>query len=134
MKKRGDVSILWFLISLIGAVLVGYIIVDVSLEISKGTIFEKLNIAKDLAMQINTLESIPGNAYIINPNLHDYSLHFSNNKIEVFESDSDLSPGIYYFVKIGDSNLDLRFNKPKQIVISKIANEIKISEEIPNLS
>ncbi|MBI2557959.1 hypothetical protein HYW20_01445 [Candidatus Woesearchaeota archaeon] len=130
--KKGEVS-LWFLIEIIGAFLIGYLLFDVSVSIAKGTIYEKLNIAKDLAMQINTLSGIPGNAYIINKNLHGYSLYFSNNKIEVFKGDSDQTKGTYYFVKIGKSNLDVKLNNPKQVVVSKINGEIKISEDIQSL-
>jgi hypothetical protein len=132
MKKRGDIT-LWFLFELLGAFLIGYMAVNISLAYAKGTIHEKLNIAKDIAIQINALASIPGDAYIINRNLHGYSLYFSDNKIEVFENNFDQIKGTYYFVKIGDTKLDLRLDKPKQVVIAKIGSEIKISEEIPKL-
>ena len=131
--KKGEVS-LWFLIELIGAFLIGYLLFDVSISIAKGTIYEKLNIAKDLAMQVNTLSGISGNAYIINKNLHGYSLYFSNNKVEVFKDDFDQTKGVYYFIKVGTSTLDVKLNNPKQVVISKINGEIKVSEDIPTLS
>ena len=133
MKKRGDIT-LWFLFEFVGAFLIVYLMADVSLAYAKGTIHEKLNIAKDIAMQINTLAGIPGDAYIVNRNLHGYSLYFSNNRIEVFEHNLETTKGIYYFVKIGDAKLDLKLDKPKQVVIAKIGNEIKISEEMPKLN
>ncbi|MBS3102034.1 hypothetical protein J4458_01140 [Candidatus Woesearchaeota archaeon] len=132
MKKRGDVS-LRFLLELVASFLVAYMAVSVSVSYTQGTIFEKLHIAKDLAMQINALSSLPGDGYIINTKLYGYSLHFSDNKVEVFEDSADLSKGVYYFVKIGSNRLDSRFSKPKQVVISKINNEIIITEEIPVL-
>jgi len=132
MQKRGEIS-LWFLIELVGAFLIGYMAVDVSVAYAQQTIYEKLNIAKDLAMQINTLSSVSGNAYIVNRNLHGYSLYFSGNRVEVFKDNFDQSKGVYHFVKIGGTNLDLRLNNPNQVVISKIDGDIKISEEIPNL-
>lgn len=133
MEKKGVIS-LWFLIEVVGAFLVGYMAVEVSVGLSKGTIHEKLNIAKDLAMQINTLASVPGDMYIINKDLHGYSLHFLDDKIEVFESDFDQVKGVYYFIRTSNSNFDLNLNKPNQVVISKINGEIKVSEELPLLS
>jgi|SRR3989338_4674362 len=131
MKKRGDMT-LWFLIETLAAFLIGYLATSVALAYVNLTIYEKLNLAKDISMQINALSSIPGNAYIINTNLHGYSLYFSNDKVEVAESSIDQLKGIYYFTGIGNSKLDARFEKPKQIVIAKIGNEIIVSETIPS--
>lgn len=133
MKKRGNVA-LWFLVEFIAAFLVVYMAASVSEANAGQTIYEKLNLAKDLSMQINTLASISGDAYIINKNLHGYSVSFSNSKIEVFENNFDQAKGIYYFVNTGKSKLDLKLNKPKQVIMSKIGDEIKVSEEMPKLN
>ena len=127
MKKRGDIS-LWFLVEVVGAFLVVYLAINVASTYSKGTVYEKLNLAKDIAMQINTLSSIPGDAYIINKNFHGYSLRIIDNKVEVFEDSNELAKGIYYFVKSGNYNLNILLQKPEQVVVSKIGNEIKISK------
>lgn len=134
MKKRG-VATLWFLISLIGAVLIVGIAVEIATTLSQGTFFEKLNIARDISMQINTLSSLPGNGYIVNKNLHGYSLIFLNNKVEVYEKDiSETSKGVHSFVTLRDQDFDLIFVKPNQVVIAKIGDEIKISRDIPSIS
>ena len=133
IKKRGDVPSLWALIELAAAIFVGILLASVGASLAKGTIYEKLNLAKDLAMQIDTLYGVPGDSYLINNNLHGYSVHFLDNKIEVFDDDSDQSKGVHYFVKKENLKLDLKLNKPKQVVISKIGEDIKISEEIPSL-
>ena len=133
MKKRGDIN-LWFLVELIGAILIVYLAINISTARAEGTIYEELNIAKDIAMQINTLASIPGDAYIVNSNLHGYSIKITDNKIEVFEDYSDLVKGTYFFVETADSNLNVNLEKPSQVVISKIADEIKISQDISNLT
>ncbi|MBI2102135.1 hypothetical protein HYT53_06000 [Candidatus Woesearchaeota archaeon] len=132
MKKRGDTTAFWFFVETIVAIVIVFMIVDVSVARAEGKIYEKLNIAKDIAMQINTLSGISGDAYIVNKNLHGYSLHFFDNRIEVFENSFEQSKGIYYFVKIGDTKLDLRLDKPKQVVVAKINNEIAVSEDIPS--
>ena len=133
MKKRGEAT-LWFLVELVGAVLIVYMAINLATSLSKGTFFEKLNIARDISMQINTLSSLPGNGYIVNNNLHGYSLRFFNNKVEVYENSNEISKGTHSFVAIKKMDFDLVFNKPSQIVVSKIGEDIKISGNIPIIS
>ena len=136
MKKRGEAT-LWFLIELIAAVFIVYMAIDISTAYAQETIFEKLNIAREISMQINTLSSLPGNGYIVNKNLHGYSLHFLNNKVEVYEDVNEISKGVHSFVTVGNSNFgsaSLVFEKPSQIVVSKIDDEIKILDNIPSKS
>ena len=131
MAKKGEELSLWFLLELVGAIFVGYLAVDVATSYTQGTIYEKLNIAKDLATQINTLQALPGDAYIVNNNLHGYSVYFVEDRIEVYEKGYDQSKGTYYFIKPYNPKINARFSSPKQIVISKTNSEIKISEEAP---
>lgn len=131
MKKKGEEFSLWFLLELIGAIFVGYLAVDIALSYTQGTIYEKLNIAKDLAMQINTLQALPGDFYTINTNLHGYSVYFADDRVEVYEEGYDQIKGVYYFAKTFNSKINARFSNPKQITMSKINNEIKISDEMP---
>lgn len=133
MNKRATEIPSIYLIRVTGAVLVAVLLIQISSNIAKGTIFEKLNLAKNMAMEINTLISIPGDGYIINSNLHGYSFYFNGNKIEVYENFNEISKGVYYFARNSNIKLNLRLEKPQQIIISKVNNEIKISEQIPVL-
>lgn len=133
MKKKGQAT-LWFLIELIGAVLIVGIAIEIAVTLSQGTFFEKLNIARDISMQINTLSSLPGDGYIVNKNLHGYSLRFINNKVQVYEDVNEISKGVHSFVTIKAENFDLTFVKPDLIVIAKIGDEIEISRDIPSIS
>lgn len=133
MAEEEEIN-LYFFLELAAAFFVGFILVNIAVSYAKGTIYEKLSIAEDLGMQISTLYSIPGDAYLINKNLHGYSLYFNGNRIEVYGTEPDPTKGIYYFPQAGSLNLDTRLVKPNQAVISKINGRIKISEEIPNLS
>jgi|TARA_Y100000310_G_C20525692_1_gene735901 hypothetical protein len=136
MKKRGQAT-LWFLIELIAAILVVYLAVDLAVSLSTGTIFEKLNIARDISMQINALSALPGDGYIVNNNLHGYSLQFFKNKVEVFENSDEQIKGIHYFVPITPitdlEEGDTPIIKPSRIVVAKIGDKIEISETIPIL-
>ena len=136
MKKRGH-AILWFLFELIAAIIIIWMAWDITTTLSKGTIFDKLIIARDISLQTNTLSGLPGDGYIVNKDLHGYSLRFFYNKVEVFEASH--SKGTHYFVAVNmDPNIDpesgLVFEKPAQVAISKINDGIIISENIPNLN
>ena len=132
MKKRGAAT-LWFFIEIVAAIFVVYLAIDVARSLSEGVIFEKRNIARDLAMQINTLSDLPGDGYIANNDLHGYSVRIINNKVEVYQDISEDLKGVHPFVPIINSNLDIVFDEPERIVIAKIGNEIIISQNIPNL-
>ena len=80
MNKRGGISFI-ALISLIGGIMIVGFAIQIATTLSQGTFFEKLNIARDISMQINTLSGLSGDGYIINKNLHGYSLRFINNKV-----------------------------------------------------
>ena len=136
MKKKGQAA-LWFLIELIAAVLILYLAIDLAITLSKGTIFEKLNIARDISMQINTLSAFPGDGFIVNNNLHGYSLRFKDNTVEVFEDIDENLKGAHSFVPItpitySNTGIGLVFNEPSQIIVSKIDDKIKISDKIPD--
>ena len=136
MKKKGQAA-LWFLIELIAAVLILYLAIDLAITLSKGTIFEKLNIARDISMQINTLSAFPGDGFIVNNNLHGYSLRFKDNTVEVFEDIDENLKGPHSFVPItpitySNPDIGLVFNEPSQIIVSKIGDKIKISDKIPD--
>ena len=133
MKKRGEAA-LWFWVELVGAIVIVAIAMTLAIFYSKGIIFEELNIARDISIQINTLSSLPGDGYIVNSNLHGYSLRFINNKVEVFDDVSEQLRGSHSFVTIKKQNFDLTLDKPAQVVISKIKDEIVISENLPDLS
>ena len=133
MKKRGAAT-LWVVIEITIAVFIVYMAIDIAKSISQGTIFEKLNIARDISMQINALSGLPGNGYIVNKDLHGYSLRFLNNKVEVYENINEVSKGTHFFVAIKSTNFNLVFDKPSQIVVSKIGDEIVISDSIPSLT
>ena len=133
MKKMGKAT-LWFMIELIGAILIVSIAIEIAVTLSQGTFFEKLNIARDISMQINTLSSLPGDGYIVNKNLHGYSLRFINNKVQVYEDVNEISKGTHSFVTIKAEDFDLTFVNPDQIVIAKIGDEIKILGDIRGIS
>ena len=131
---EGEEIGLYFFLELAAAFAVGFILVNAGVAYAKGTIYEKLNLAEDLGMQLNTIISLPGDAFIIISNFHGYSLNVVGNKIEVYSEAFDTTKGTYYFPKTSDLSLDVKLTKPKQVVVSKIHGQIRITEDIPALS
>ncbi|MBL7055553.1 hypothetical protein ISS07_01430 [Candidatus Woesearchaeota archaeon] len=133
MKKRGAAT-LWMLIELVAAFLVAYIAVDVSLAYAQGTGFEKLNVAREIGLNLVAISSVPGDSYLVNDNLQGYSLRVYSGKIEVFEKEDDFVKGVYTLPKsdlVGNFGLK-NLEGSKKIVISKIDNKVMISEKIPD--
>jgi len=133
MQKRGQLPTLWMLVSIIGAVLIAYVLANIGSGYVTGEVFLKSRIAKELALEINALYSVPGNAYVINNNTYDFSFEFKDNEVRVFQDKIELLIAASYdFVKSGEEEIEYNFTHPKQIVISKIDNKIEIKEEIPD--
>ncbi len=133
MKKRGQLLTLWMLVSIIGAVLIAYTLANIGSQRATGEVFFKSRVAKDIALEINSLYSVQGDAYIINDNNYSYSFEFKDNKVRVFKDKLGLfSASSYDFVKSGQEDIDYKFEHPKQLVISKINSKITITEEIPD--
>ncbi|MBL7054766.1 hypothetical protein ISS05_03330 [Candidatus Woesearchaeota archaeon] len=131
MKKRGEVN-LWFLIEVIAAFFIGWILINASTAYAKGTVYEKVHIAKNLAMEINALASVPGSAYILNSELYNYSVHIFDDKVVVYEHyEEEPSRGEYDFTGLGEATA-IDFKEPEQIVISKINGTILSSEHTPD--
>lgn len=134
MKKRGQLLTLWMLISILGAVLVAYVFVEIGTQRGSGEIFLKSRVAKEIALEINSLYSIQGDAYIVNNELYGLSFKFKDDSVRVFKGiDGIIGTASYPFVKSGQQELNYEFKKPKQIVLSKINNKIKITKEIPDI-
>lgn len=133
MKKRGAETLtLVYALELIAGVVIALLIIHVATSYGKGEAINKKYLAKDMALQLNTLYAIPGNAYIVNSeNMEKFSIRFTEEIVEVYEFEKDPTRGIYPYVRTANSKLDINFDKPKQLVLIKDGNEIKVQETIP---
>lgn len=133
MKKRGAETLtLVYALELIAGVVIALLIIHVATSYGKGEAINKKYLAKDLALQLNTLYAVPGNAYIVNSeNMEKFSIRFNNEFVEVYEFEKDPTRGIYPYVRTENSKLDLNFDKPKQLVLVKDGPTIEIQETIP---
>lgn len=132
MKKRGQLLTLWMLISIIGAVLVAYIFVEIATQRGSGEIFLKSRVARETALQVNTLYSVPGDAYIVNKGIYGFSLKVKDNEVRVFKGNTEgiIGTASYPFVNSGEQELEFTLINPQQVVISKINGKIKISDQV----
>lgn len=123
-------------ISLIGAVLIAWVLWSIGAEYGSGSIYLKQRYAKQFAFEIDSLSSITGDAYIINDNPYGFSYEFKDNKVTAFKKESDivrlaLRVPYEYFPANDKYKIDLRLSDPKQVVISKINGEVHVTEQIP---
>jgi len=133
MQKRGQLPTLWMLVSIIGAVLIAYVLANIGSGYVSGEAFLKSRVAKELALEINALYSVLGNTYVINNNTYNFSFEFKDNEVRVFYDKIELLlAASYEFVKSGQQEIDYKFEHPKQLAISKIDNKIEITKEIPD--
>lgn len=92
--------------------------------------YYKLAVAKDLALTIDLLYSLPGDVEYIYPNdVSGYDIELKDNKVSVFKHDSnklDPSIGIYEFVGISSDKPNFIVKNEKFVKIRKIGNNVAI--------
>jgi len=130
MKKRGQLTF-WMMISVVGAILVAYVLANIAVEWGTGSIFVKSRLARQVALEINSLYAVPGNSYIINENPYNFSISLKDNEVRVFQ-DNDMIVGTasYLFIKSGNQKINLNLRYPEYIVISKINGKILLSDKV----
>lgn len=133
MKKRGAETLtLVHALELIAGVVIALLIIHVATSFGKGEAINKKYLAKDMALQLNALYAVPGNAYIVNSEkMGKFSIRFTGEFVEVAQFEGDPTRGIYPYVSTGNSKLDINFDKPNQLVLVKDGDNIKIQETIP---
>lgn len=133
MNKRGE-TMLFAVIEILAAVLIVYSFISAANAFATQDIYEKSSKAKDMALQIETLNAIPGNAYLINSNPKNYSFYFSENELIVAEKImQEPFRGLQHYSTGKDDKMDLVFKKPETLYLSNIGGEINADEKEPNL-
>lgn len=136
MKKKGDIQLipLWTLISILIALFLFVLFITFFKTIFLKEIFFKDRVARNLALDLDAIYSVHGNAYIVEKELYNYSVRFYDDKVEVYKKEGELDKASYLYVKTGDKTIDYKFESPKQIVIAKINGELIITESIQEVT
>ncbi|MBS3130993.1 hypothetical protein J4212_01035 [Candidatus Woesearchaeota archaeon] len=127
MKKRGEIS-LWFLLEAVGAFLVAYTAVSISIGYSQGTAFEKLNLAREISTEINSMYAVSGDAVAVIPDLHGYSVKIEGDTVEVYEAAFDPTKAAHHFATAQSTQIKEDFREPKGMYIKKDGNRVAVFE------
>ncbi len=89
----------WFFIEIIAGIVAALVLTWAAVSYAEGTIFVKTKIARDIALEVNTLYAVPGEVYLKYPqNLSIYRVEFDDDKdlVWVYEEGDILKPSYPY--------------------------------------
>jgi len=115
-------------IEIIIGVLAAYLLTSVALNYGEQNIFLKTKLARDIAIEVNTLYAVPGNIYLQYPqNLSDYRVEFDENVniVKVYQSIDPIPPSYNY---VGEHIDYLKEYKKDFLEINKDKNKISFKE------
>ena len=87
-------------------------------------------LAKEIALTIDTIYSIPGDIIFIYPNqISGYTIEIKDNSVLVYKGNNKLDPTIqsYAFHRISSDNPDFIISSHKYLTIQKKNNQLKIT-------
>jgi len=126
MNKKS--MVFWMFIEIIIGVLAAYLLTSVALNYGEQNIFLKTKLARDIAIEVNTLYAVPGNIYLQYPqNLSDYRVEFDENVniVKVYQSIDPIPPSYNY---VGEHIDYLKEYKKDFLEINKDKNKISFKE------
>jgi|SRR3989344_8009427 len=127
MYKRGVELQIFFIMELIVAVFAGLLFINAGKAWAQVDYYDKVRIAEDIALGMNALYSVPGNADLRYINeVSDYIITIKDDYVLVAKSEYDVIPGKYHFVKKGTQEFNYVFNHPTTLVLVKNGDSITI--------
>jgi len=137
MDKRGQKKFIRSVIEMAIAVVAGLILLNYAVDSTTNATIKEDFFAKDMAMQINAMYSVSGNAYMINKHeeFSNFYFMFSEDRVEV-SSDSSLPDFLkpeFRYVRGSDPQINVNFEKPESLIIVKNADKVDVGQNIPNL-
>lgn len=92
--------------------------------------YYKLAVAKDIALTIDYLYSVPGDIEFIYPNdISGYDIEIRDGSVRVYQHNSgrlDATAGIYGYVETSYDKIDAFVSGPKYIKLKKTGNVIEV--------
>ncbi|HLC60956.1 MAG TPA: hypothetical protein VJJ52_06020 [Candidatus Nanoarchaeia archaeon] len=127
MKKRGQL-VNKALIVLITSAVVIITFYSAGKTYGNKEAYYRLAVAKDIALTIDYLYSIPGDVEFIYPNeVSDYDIEITDNSVRVYQHGSgklDATAGIYGYAGTSYDKINTFVSGPKYIEIKKTGNTI----------
>lgn len=131
MKKRSQLT-LKGLFELVAIAVVIFTLIYIGVSRGSGEDYFKVRSAKELALLVNTLCSLPGNAEIIFPSdLSKFNIEVVDNIVYIFNEqytkDKDPTVGKYGISK-PNCNIEASVKNPKTLIVKKQGNQINFIE------
>ncbi len=133
--KRGEIEVsLVLLLGLIIFAVVALFFFGYAKQVAEKTLFEKRFLARDLALVLNTVQSVPGDVtlYYVEPsaNLSRFRYHFENKLVTLSDSPNEVGTRVSYPF-FTDSSLVSSLpslDHPSQLVFIKTAHALHVSD------
>jgi len=131
MKKRGTSMVLFYLGEIVAIVIVALLLISTSFRIADSKTPNKVYVANDLALVMDSIFSSPGNIIInYTENVSNYTIEFNKDSILIYSIDKNLDNVERKFVGYKDYTMDIKFTKPKSIQFARIGGEIIVDKKI----
>ncbi len=130
MKKRGQL-VYKALISVIVSAIVVAAFVIAGKTYGNQEAYYKLAVAKDLALVIDLMYSLPGDIeYVYATDVSAYGIEIKNNNVKVYDykfGKSDPTAASYNYVGIGSDAINANINGLKFVKLSKIKSQMIVN-------
>ena len=134
MKKRGDTYTLYVIAELVIAIFIVISSIVIITAWASNQAFDKVQLAKDIALQANALYTVPGNMYIVNDNHRNFSALFSDGLVNIYKKEKEDTTGQYYYVGLKKKYFEKNLYKPPIIVLTKNGDTIGATDELETLN
>ncbi len=137
--KRGQERQLFVIFEIFASFTVVVLLFMIAQSFSKGFILQKSVLSKDIALSIDALNSVPGNAlFFYGTGSYNFVYTIKNGEVVVSEFTNlliDPTKRSYPYQPVYGKEPDYVFNNPKLLVLGKAGNKFTISDsEIVNLN
>jgi hypothetical protein len=133
-SKKAQERMIYTITELIATVLIIAVMWGAAYSYGKGEPYEKLYLAKDIAMNLNALHSIEGDFnFIYTPtNLNKYLYRIKNSLVTVAKDNFDDPSRAEYFFTSNQytTKIDSEFRKPAALTFIKRGNQISIVQDV----
>lgn len=130
MKKRGQL-VYKALISVIVSAIVVAAFVIAGKTYGNQEAYYKLAVAKDLALAIDLMYSLPGNIeYVYANDVFAYGIEIKNYNVKVYDyklGKSDPTAGSYNYAGVGSDSINANINGLKFVKLSKLNSQIIVT-------
>ena len=122
---------MFVVIELVAFAVVFLLLMTIARNQIKGETLNKIYLARDTAILVNSLYAVPGDAYVVYPtSTSKYNFDFFDDRVIVYDKDMVPFKKTYFYVKNKETVFDLEFKKPEQLVFYKKDNVVSVTDDL----